>query len=658
MKRWAWLLCALLLAPLAAHAAFFLTGMGKMQMISNEVDYRIEAGVPASLQAVMADQRGWTSNQQAPFAGTVASTRVWARFNLPDLGERRKVLISTPPWETVEYYVVRNGRVVSQQRTGLLVPYSKDGSDVSMTPRITHSGFARVSLEPGQATTIYALLQNDNRFETRKSLKFRLWDAEQVRQGERSDRMFQGLFFGVLLVLVLYNLAMFIIDRKELSYLYYVLVQLGNSIVFGSAFGLTSEYVWTEHPQWDYGAFFWAAAFCCWGGIQFVRYYLNTMLHFPKSDKLLKHLLAIPCLLFAAVVLTLAFSHFDGNLIMLAMILVTFASIIPMVGVTIYAAFLGNQAARLLLVVVAIAGASSFISGLSVLGLVSATDLSLQLVQAGNALSGIILSMGLGLRVRELRAQFADQLLQEARRQSQHEQEKRALVEAQSQALEHKVQERTAQLARAQQESEALLSNILPSAIIEELRANGHSEPRRYEEASILFTDFAGFTAAVSTMPAKRMVQELDDIFRRFDEIIAEHGLEKIKTIGDAYMAACGVPVARADHAERCVRAALALNRYITQRNQGAAMKWGLRVGVHSGAVVAGIVGKYKYAYDVWGDTVNIASRLESAGEVNRVNVSAYTFELVQANFKGEYRGKLPAKGKGDIDMYFVLDPA
>ena len=120
-------------------------------------------------------------------------------------------------------------------------------------------------------------------------------------------------------------------------------------------------------------------------------------------------------------------------------------------------------------------------------------------------------------------------------------------------------------------------------------------------------------------------------------------------------MIASGLPVASEDHAIRCVRAGLALTKFIEERNKSASMKWGLRVGVHSGAVVAGIVGKNKYAYDVWGDTVNIASRLESAGEVNKVNISAYTYELVRDHFECEYRGKLAAKGKGEIDMYFVL---
>jgi class 3 adenylate cyclase len=263
--------------------------------------------------------------------------------------------------------------------------------------------------------------------------------------------------------------------------------------------------------------------------------------------------------------------------------------------------------------------------------------------------------MGLGFRMKHLREELADKQVNEALLQGTHEREKRELIEQQSHLLEAKVVERTAQLKATQEKSDALLSNILPTAIIEELNSTGEAQPRRHEDASILFTDFAGFTQAVSTIPAKRLVKELDDIFRGFDDIIAANGLEKIKTIGDAYMAAAGLPLPAEDHAVRCVRAALSMTRFIDDRNQTAAMKWGLRVGVHSGAVVAGIVGKNKYAYDVWGDTVNIASRMESSGEINKVNMSAYTFELVRDHFECEYRGKLAAKGKGEIDMYFVL---
>jgi class 3 adenylate cyclase len=202
--------------------------------------------------------------------------------------------------------------------------------------------------------------------------------------------------------------------------------------------------------------------------------------------------------------------------------------------------------------------------------------------------------------------------------------------------------------------SERLLQNILPVEIAEELSRTGVARPARYDSATILFTDFSGFTQVASAMPADRMVAELNEIFGAFDDICDELGVEKIKTIGDAYMAAAGLPKPCADHAQRCVRAGLRMLDYLEQRNRTSAFKWALRVGVHSGPVVTGVVGKRKYAFDVWGDTVNIASRMESAGEPGRVNVSAYTYDLIRTEFDCEYRGKVDAKGKGQIDMYFV----
>jgi class 3 adenylate cyclase len=220
--------------------------------------------------------------------------------------------------------------------------------------------------------------------------------------------------------------------------------------------------------------------------------------------------------------------------------------------------------------------------------------------------------------------------------------------------LEGKVQQRTQELQTERGRTQELLNNMLPTEIARELAASGVAKPVWHESVSVLFTDLSGFTQAATTMPPDRMVAELNSIFAAFDQITDECGVEKIKTIGDSYMAAAGVPTWCADHAKRCVQAGLLMINWLEERNKQSAFKWRLRVGLHTGPVVAGVVGTKRYAFDIWGDTVNIASRMESSGEIGRVNISAYTYDLIREIYDCEYRGKVFAKGKGEMDMYFV----
>lgn len=207
-------------------------------------------------------------------------------------------------------------------------------------------------------------------------------------------------------------------------------------------------------------------------------------------------------------------------------------------------------------------------------------------------------------------------------------------------------------------EIESLILNILPLEVAQELRKTGTATPRFYDSVSVLFTDFKEFTKIAEVLPADELVQELNECFIAFDKIIEDYGLEKIKTIGDAYMCACGIPSTVEDHPVRTVRAALAIQRYIEEENKkridrGAA-PWEIRIGIHTGPVVAGVVGRKKFAYDIWGNAVNIANRLESNGLEGWVNISNATYELIKDKFECRYRGKISAKNLGDVDMYFV----
>ena len=210
------------------------------------------------------------------------------------------------------------------------------------------------------------------------------------------------------------------------------------------------------------------------------------------------------------------------------------------------------------------------------------------------------------------------------------------------------------------EKSEKLLLNILPKDTIQELRENGKVAAKYYPEVSVLFTDFIGFTEIAGDMRPDEVVESLNHCFSAFDEIMERHGIEKIKTIGDAYMAACGVPIADQDHAEKMVKAALAINAFMVdyaakQKEKGLPL-FDVRIGVHIGPLVAGVVGTNKFQYDIWGDTVNIASRVENTGEKGKVNISDATYQLLkdQTDLKFESRGKIQVKGKGEMEMYFV----
>jgi adenylate cyclase len=209
-----------------------------------------------------------------------------------------------------------------------------------------------------------------------------------------------------------------------------------------------------------------------------------------------------------------------------------------------------------------------------------------------------------------------------------------------------------------QARSETLLLNILPKQIAEELKANGKAEAKHFNEVTVMFTDFKNFTQIAEKLSPTDLVTELDTIFAAFDNIISKHRLEKIKTIGDSYMCAGGLPVPGDTHAIDAVNAALEIREFIRQhirkRRDEGKDPFEIRIGIHSGPVVAGIVGKIKFAYDIWGDTVNLASRMESSGEPGRINISGSTYDLVKDQFHCTHRGKIKAKNKGEVDMYFV----
>ncbi len=199
--------------------------------------------------------------------------------------------------------------------------------------------------------------------------------------------------------------------------------------------------------------------------------------------------------------------------------------------------------------------------------------------------------------------------------------------------------------------------NILPEETAAELKANGAVKAKKYDAVTVLFTDFKGFTSYSEKLSPEALVETINFYFSKFDAIIEKYGLEKIKTIGDAYMCAGGLHDQTKDHAHRMVTAAFEIAACVEEAKKdvdASELTFDIRIGINTGPVVAGVVGTKKFAYDIWGDAVNVASRMESMSEPGRINISENTYALIKEDAECEYRGKIEVKNRGMMKMYFV----
>ncbi len=221
--------------------------------------------------------------------------------------------------------------------------------------------------------------------------------------------------------------------------------------------------------------------------------------------------------------------------------------------------------------------------------------------------------------------------------------------------LQHELEEKNRQLNIEKQKSENLLRNVLPDRIGRELLATGACVPQLFTETTVCFTDIVGFTAASSKMAPEAIIHELNEIFTAFDHISTKNNCERMKTIGDAYLFACGVPRVDSSHSENIARSALEMIDFLHNRNQSAEYRWQIRVGIHSGPLVGGVVGTEKYLYDIFGDTVNIAARMEESAQPMQVNVSSTSYELLRNAFLFTEGKEVEMKGKGKQIVYTLL---
>ena len=473
-----------------------------------------------------------------------------------------------------------------------------------------------------------------------------LWQPPAYKKMQKNERIQWLLYMGMVCSLALFNF-MLCISIKKSYYLIYTTVVVSIAWVIcsgGGGFGPAYEFFWPNSPRFEQAAWILSVFVGTYWPIQFVFKVTKFATKMPHMHTFLQRcLFALGVLVLIQAGSTLVNSSEFGGVWLKIHIACTLLLSILYPGILLILCWLawdGNRQAKFL----AVAWGPVLVSGIiwSIFR-ISGQKYNIEFIMWCSAFELILMSLAL-----------ADRFNQEKKARARAQAAGVEILRRSETELEEKIVMRTLELQKEQLNTKQLLYNILPVEIANELSETGTASSAWHESVTILFTDFIDFTQVASHMSADEIVTELSEIFAAFDDITDACGVEKIKTIGDTYMAVAGLPIPCADHAQRCVRAAQQMVDYVHKRNERLTFKWCLRIGIHSGPVVSGVVGKRKFAFDIWGDTVNIAARIERAGENGRINVSAYTCDLIQHEFPCQYLGKRDAEGKGEVDMYFV----
>ncbi len=510
-----------------------------------------------------------------------------------------------------------------------------------------------VTLRPGETQTYYAFFSHlssgaqasrDTKLSPRL-ISEPIW----ATQSNTSDAIW-NVVFGCFLILILYHFVYYFLT-KDNTYLYYCL------FVFSVAFPfltLTRDIV--DRPEFNALLFFSVSGLFSVFYFQLARKFIRLQHLLPRWDKLLRYYIAGK----TGVVVFYSLAHLITQDIFVILTLYIPAILIEFVLMVLLAIALVKTRDRISLAYVI--GSSLAWAGMAFAILNADPELSFtpQLKPYkfatpayGFVLESLFFAMVLAYRAKlnEVeRKQAKDALIQQL-------EENKALQEKVNRELEEKVVERTKLIEMEKHKSEALLLNVLPKTVVDEMKETGTTRPKRFNDVSVLIADFVGFTAIAEKLSPEDLVQRLDFFFKNFDAIAARNHMEKIKTIGDAYMCVCGLPDPNPHHAENAVRTALEFQAFLEHYNQtqaGNMHEWRLRIGIQSGPIVAGVIGDYKFTYDIWGDTVNTASRLEQHSEGGKVNISQDVYELVHEQFAVVKRGTVDVKNKGVVQMYFV----
>jgi class 3 adenylate cyclase len=544
---------------------------------------------------------------------TTSKSSVWVKFKLRNTSQflRNEVIKFCEQADSVWLYAVDDGNIVSVQKSATIAPPKYKNAAVFYST-------IDVSLDPGQSKSFYvqfkfragtSSIHFDHIFiETRQTFIQRIVETYMI----------QSFYVGIMLLFTIVSIFMFI-SFKERIFIYFGFLTLFFALYFLKLNGIADAFIlysWTHTTISILSLFI--------SGIVtslslFLIRYVKLKDHFPQYLNVYIVIIVVTALISHVTKLLSVSSSLkvilDNSMILVWIVM----SLFPLVILT----RKGDKSSRIILVSMGFLAIGSVLFVLRLLKVLPKNFLTLYGMQIGTVIFSGVLFYGLFDKLNAIRKE-------------------RFLIKVEK------------------EKSDILLMNVLPAEIAEELKETGETPARKFDHVSILFTDFKGFTQQSEKMSATDLVEELHQCFRAFDDITEKYGIEKIKTIGDAYMAAGGLPIPSDVSVRNTIMAGLEMQRFITERETERRAKnkisFQMRVGIHTGHVVAGVVGVKKFQYDIWGDAVNTASRMESSGAVGRVNISESTYELIKSEkeFECKSRGKIEAKGKGEVGMWFV----
>lgn len=568
----------------------------------------------------------------------------WIRFTIEPEKSMTESILDFENWAKVNLYYSTEGMPYRQKLSGHQIPYFKrDYPDAN-------NCYFLFNLSGVKKFDFYARLEySPDGLYLPTAFKGTLTDRHLIDSINDVKRMIIAVFIGIYVVIFFYNLFIYFSTRDHNYFLYLILL-----VLFMYLTANNSGYIVPilsripNFPDWRYFAESIIVAGIDLFALLFTNHFLDTQIHFPFWHRIFKYLIWLPFIALVIQFIAPLIGDQITNIVSLLILIWT-----AVVGIKSYKAGLPSSGIFLIAFGFSILG--SFILIFALIGLLPMNDVTIfYALPSGSMLQIILFSIALADKINILRNENEEKKLKLIDQLKENENLQLEI----NHKLELRVAERTKALSEEKEKSDNLLLNILPLAVAEELKLTGKLTPKHYDQVTILFSDFDNFSSLSMTLPAAELVANLDECYQAFDNIIDKYNLEKIKTIGDAYMCAGGIPISNETHFEDAVNAALDIQEFITawsnEKEEQGKQKWNLRIGIHSGPVIAGVVGKNKFAYDIWGDSVNIAARIEAKGAIGKVNISQSTYDLIKNKFKATPRGKIYAKNMGELEMYFV----